>query len=90
MQPKPTTDISIEQAELYQYSALLKAETYEPKSKQFKDLEKIALGFGSYLEIASNVYDGTHKGDKEELKKLRKNYTRGFLLLMEYFETLWN
>jgi len=88
MQPKPTPYTQL--AQYFQESALLKAETYEPKSKQFKDLEKIALGFGSYIEMKSGIYDGSENGDKEELKKLRKNYTRGFLLLTEYFETLWN
>lgn len=78
----------IELAQYFQESALLKAEQESVKRKK-KDLEKIALGFGSYIEMESGVYDGTEKGDKKELDKLNSNYTKGFLLLMEYFNTLW-
>ena len=76
----------IELSKYFQESALLKAEQEGITAKQKKDLNKIALGFGSYQEMRSGVY----KIKSEEFMKLKKNYTVGFLLLTEYFEKLWD
>ena len=76
----------IELSKYFQESALLKAEQEGINKRQKKDLNNIALGFGSYQEMRSGIYETK----SEEFKRLKKNYIKGFLLLTEYFETLWD